>query len=160
MTADDRPKSAVELAMERMRQRDADSGVVETPSTDKQKADIAEARVFTHRKRRKQKFFTVPKWPASFDPDERTKVQDDYRRGLQRLNDDLERKDPENPRKIRLIFGVQSDNNVLSHILAETRNEHSRLLVVSSRFRFVPAQYQGLGTPCANCLADFRHICE
>ncbi len=91
MTADDKPKSAVELAMERMRQRDADSGV-DTPTTDKQKADIAEARSFHASKTAEAEILHRSKMAGIFDPDERTKVQDDYRRGLQRLNEDLERK--------------------------------------------------------------------
>ena len=41
---DDAPKSAYELAMERLRQKDAEAGVVERPLTDEQKAAIAEAR--------------------------------------------------------------------------------------------------------------------
>ena len=44
MSTDEHPKSAVELAMERLRQKDADSGVVETQVTEQQKAAIAEAR--------------------------------------------------------------------------------------------------------------------
>ena len=78
--------------MERMRQRDADSGVVETPSTDKQKADIAEARSFHASKMAEAEILHRSKMAGIFDPDERTKVQDDYRRGLQRVNEDLERK--------------------------------------------------------------------
>ena len=38
------PKSAYELAMERLRQKDKEGGVVERPLTDEQKAAIAEAR--------------------------------------------------------------------------------------------------------------------
>jgi primosomal protein N'' len=41
---DDAPKSAYELAMERLRKKDQDAGVVERPLTDEQKAAIAEAR--------------------------------------------------------------------------------------------------------------------
>jgi len=41
---DDGPKSAFELAMERLRQKDKEGGVVERPLTDKQKAAIGEAR--------------------------------------------------------------------------------------------------------------------
>ena len=44
MSTDDKPKSAVELAMERMRKKDADSGVAEPATTDEQKPQIAEAR--------------------------------------------------------------------------------------------------------------------
>ena len=43
---DEGPKSAYELAMERLRKKDAEAGVVEQPLTDKQKAAIAEARQF------------------------------------------------------------------------------------------------------------------
>ena len=42
--ADDAPKSAYELAMERLRKKDQEAGVVERPLTDEQKAAIAEAR--------------------------------------------------------------------------------------------------------------------
>ena len=44
LMSDDRPKRAVELAMERMRQKDADSGVGDRPPTEEQKAAIADAR--------------------------------------------------------------------------------------------------------------------
>jgi hypothetical protein len=40
----DGPKSAYELAMERLRQKDRDAGVEDRPLTDAQKAAIAEAR--------------------------------------------------------------------------------------------------------------------
>jgi hypothetical protein len=42
--ASEGPKSAFELAMERLRQKDRDEGVVERPLSDEQKAAIAEVR--------------------------------------------------------------------------------------------------------------------
>ena len=42
--SDEAPKSAYELAMERLRRKDQEGGVVERPLTDAQKAAIAEAR--------------------------------------------------------------------------------------------------------------------
>jgi primosomal protein N'' len=42
--ADDAPKSAYELAMERLRRKDSEQGVVERPLTDEQRGAIAEAR--------------------------------------------------------------------------------------------------------------------
>lgn len=42
--SDDAPKSAFELAMERLRRQDRDEGVVERPLSDEQKAAIAETR--------------------------------------------------------------------------------------------------------------------
>ena len=44
MADSDEPKSAFELAMERLRRQDRDEGVVERPLSDEQKAAIAEAR--------------------------------------------------------------------------------------------------------------------
>jgi hypothetical protein len=42
--SDDAPKSAYELAMERLRRKDREEGVVERPLTDEQKAEMAEVR--------------------------------------------------------------------------------------------------------------------
>jgi hypothetical protein len=44
--ADDAPKSAYELAMERLRKKDQEAGVVERSLTAEQKAAIADARKF------------------------------------------------------------------------------------------------------------------
>src|SRR4051812_45630356 len=44
MDENDKPRSALEIAMARLKQRDADSGVVDQTTTDEQKAAIAEAR--------------------------------------------------------------------------------------------------------------------
>ena len=51
--ADDKPlKSSLELAMERLKKKDADAGVESRPLTDAQKAAIAEARNFYESKLR------------------------------------------------------------------------------------------------------------
>jgi len=42
--SDERPKTAFEVAMERLRRQDAEAGVDERPLSDEQKAAIAEAR--------------------------------------------------------------------------------------------------------------------
>ena len=44
MSDDGAPKSAIELAMERLRKKDAEAGVTTQPLTDGQKAAIAEVR--------------------------------------------------------------------------------------------------------------------
>jgi hypothetical protein len=97
MSTDDRPKSALELAMERLRQKDADSGVVERPITDEQKAAIAEARSLHASKIAEIEILHRSKMVALFDPSERAQADDEYRRELQRINEDLDRK----VRKIR-----------------------------------------------------------
>jgi hypothetical protein len=90
--SDDKPRSAVELAMERLRKRDADSGAVERAVTDEQKAEISEARSVHASKVAELEILHRSKMRAPFEPAERARAEDDYRRELQRLNEDLERK--------------------------------------------------------------------
>jgi hypothetical protein len=92
MSEDESPKSAVELAMARLRQKDADSGSVDKPRTEQQKADIAEARSLHASKVAELEILQKAKIAAVYDPSERAQADADYRRELQRLNDDLERK--------------------------------------------------------------------
>jgi hypothetical protein len=90
--SDDRPKSAVELAMERLRQKDADSGIVGTPPTEEQKAAIADARSVHASKIAELEILQRSKLAAMFDPAERAQANEEYRRELSRIHDDLERK--------------------------------------------------------------------
>ena len=90
--SDDKPKSAVELAMERMRQKDADSGVTERPPTEEQKAAIAEARNLHASKVAELEILQRSKMAGLFDPTERAQAEEAYRRDLSRLHDELERK--------------------------------------------------------------------
>ena len=89
---DDAPKSAVELAMERLRRKDVDSGIVDRVPTDEQKAAIAEARNLHASKIAELEILHRSKMAGVFDPAERMQTEDAYRRDLARLNDDLERK--------------------------------------------------------------------
>ena len=91
-TDDDTPKSAVELAMERLRRKDADSGVAERPTTHEQKAQIAEARSLHASKVAELEILHRAKMAGLFDPAERGQAEEGYRRDLTRLHDDLERK--------------------------------------------------------------------
>jgi hypothetical protein len=92
MSTDDSPKSAVELAMERLRRKDADSGVAERPATEGQKAQIAEARNLHASKVAELEILHRSKIAGLFDPADRSQAEDAYRRDLTRLHDDLERK--------------------------------------------------------------------
>jgi hypothetical protein len=92
MSTDETPKSAVELAMERMRRKDADSGVAEPLTTDRQKALIAEARNLHASKVAELEILHRSKISALFDPAERSQAEESYRRDLARLHEDLERK--------------------------------------------------------------------
>ena len=92
MSTDDKPKSAVELALERLRQKDVDSGLAERPPTDKQKAAIAEARNLHASKVAELEILHRSKMASLFDPADRASAEEGYRRDLTRLHDDLERK--------------------------------------------------------------------
>lgn len=89
---DDKPKSAVELAMERLRRKDADTGIVERLPTDEQKAAIAEVRSLYASKVAELEILHRSKMAGVFDPSQRLQAEDDYRRELVRLSEDLERK--------------------------------------------------------------------
>ena len=90
---DDKPKSAVELAMERMRKKDADSGAAaERPPTDEQKAAIADARSLHASKVAELEILQRSKMAGLFDPVERAQAEEAYRRDLARLHEELERK--------------------------------------------------------------------
>jgi hypothetical protein len=89
---DDKPKSAVELAMERLRRKDADTGVADPPPTDQQKAAIAEARSLHASRVAELEILHRSKVAGLFDPAERGQADEQYRRDLTRIHDDLERK--------------------------------------------------------------------
>lgn len=92
MSTDDKPKSAVELAMERLRRKDADSGISEQSTTDEQKAQIAEARNLHASKVAELEILHRSKMTGAMDPADRGQAEEGYRRDLARLHDDLERK--------------------------------------------------------------------
>lgn len=92
--SDDQPKSAFDLAMERLRKRDAERGISEppTPPSDAQKAAIAEARNVRAAKVAELQILHRSKLATVLDPAERAQLEDDYRRDLQRLADECDRK--------------------------------------------------------------------
>lgn len=92
MSQDETPKSAVELAMERLRMRDAERGAVDRPPSEEQKAAIAEARSVHSAKLAELEILHRSKMSGLFDPADRAQAEDHYRREIVRLNEDCERK--------------------------------------------------------------------
>jgi hypothetical protein len=92
MAEDDKPRSAVEIAMARLKQRDAESGVVDRTTTDEQKAALAEARSVHAAKVAELQILQRSKLSGLFDPADRERVDAEYRDELRRLADDLERR--------------------------------------------------------------------
>jgi hypothetical protein len=83
--SNDEPKSAYELAMERLRKKDADEGVEQRPVTDEQKAAIAELRSTYEAKLAQEEIMQRSRLARTFDPAERETLEDGYRRDRVRI---------------------------------------------------------------------------
>ncbi len=87
----DEPKSAYELAMERLRQKDADQGIVETPLTDAQRAAIVEAKTVYEARLAQAEIMHWSKAAGIVDPEAREKLDEEYRRDLRQITGDRDR---------------------------------------------------------------------
>lgn len=85
-------KSALELAMERLRKQDADTGVEVRPTTDQQKAAIAEIRNFYEAKLAEADLLHQDKMLTTLDPAERAARDEEYRRDRERLSGERDAK--------------------------------------------------------------------
>ena len=81
---DDAPKSALEVAMERLRKKDAESGIGATTLTDKQRAEIAEVRNFYESKLAEQEVLHHSTLRRTPEPEARALVEEQYRRDRER----------------------------------------------------------------------------
>lgn len=97
----DAPKSALELAMERLKKKDAEAGIVEHKLTDAQKAEIAEARSVYEARVAELQILNRQKQLVALDPAERTTIEEQYRRDMDRLAHDRDV-------KIRAIRGEEA----------------------------------------------------
>ena len=85
---DQGPKSAYELAMERLRRKDAEQGVTEHQLTESQKADIAEARSAYEARVAERQIMHRDRVLKTIDPAERDTLDEEYRRDLERFAND------------------------------------------------------------------------
>lgn len=92
MAEDDAPKSAFELAMERLKKKDQEAGVEERPLTDEQRTAIAEVRRFYEAKLAERQILHQSELRKTLDPEAREALEQDYRRDRERLASDRERK--------------------------------------------------------------------
>jgi hypothetical protein len=93
MLMTDKPlKSALELAMERLKKKDADAGIETKPSTDAQKAAIAEARNLCEAKIAEREVLHHSKMRRVVDPGEREILEQEYRRDRERLTSERDAK--------------------------------------------------------------------
>lgn len=89
---DGAPKSAYELAMERLRKKDAEEGVTEHHLTDAQKAAIAEARSVYEARVAELQILHRDKVLRTIDAAERDTLDEQYRRDLDRFATDRDAK--------------------------------------------------------------------
>ncbi|HEX9366937.1 MAG TPA: hypothetical protein VF921_09925 [Vicinamibacterales bacterium] len=90
--ADEAPKSALQLAMERLKKKDAETGAVEHKLTGAQKAAIAEARSLHEARVAELQILHRGKQLSAVDPQEIEKIEQEYRRDLERLATDRDSK--------------------------------------------------------------------
>jgi hypothetical protein len=89
---DDAPKSAVELAMARFKKQDADQGVSERALTADQKNEIADVRKTYGAKLAQEEILFKSKTQGYIDPESRRTLEENYRRDVERLNHERDRK--------------------------------------------------------------------
>ncbi|MCC6988601.1 MAG: hypothetical protein IT181_06370 [Acidobacteria bacterium] len=89
---DDAPKSALELAMARLKQKDAEAGSVEAPLTDAQKAEIADTRQIYAARRAQAEIMHKASLASAFDVDGLARLQEEFRRDTDRMQRELDEK--------------------------------------------------------------------
>ena len=100
--SDQAPRSAYEIAMDRLRQKDVRDGVEHRPRTEEQKAAIAEVRSFYDAKVAQTEVMYRSALAGILDPAARAKLDEEYHR-------DRERIQSERDAKIDLIRGGEPD---------------------------------------------------
>src|SRR5712691_2749874 len=88
----DGTKSAFELAMERLRQKDKEASIDDRPLTDEQKAAIAEARQFYKAKVAEREILHQAALRAAGTHEEIERLSEQLRRDQERLANDRDRK--------------------------------------------------------------------
>jgi hypothetical protein len=93
MPEDEAPKSAFELAMERLRKKDQEGGAAaERPLTEAQRVAIAEARKVYEARQAELEILHRSKLARMDDPAARDVLEEEYRRDRERIAYDRDRK--------------------------------------------------------------------
>jgi hypothetical protein len=89
---DEAPKSAYEIAMERLRQKDREAGIEERAVSDEQKATIAEVRRVYEAKLAEREILHRSNLRKAADPAAFEALEEEYRRDRERLVSERDRK--------------------------------------------------------------------
>ena len=92
MSEEGAPKSAFELAMERLRKKDKDEGVDDRPVSPAQREAIAEARRVAEARLAEREILHHAAVKGVMDPEGREKLDEEYRRDRDRITYDRDRK--------------------------------------------------------------------
>jgi hypothetical protein len=92
MSTDEAPKSAYELAMERLRKKDRDAGIEERAVTDEQKAALAEVRRVYEAKLAEREILHRANLRKAADPAAVEVLEEEYRRDRERIVSERDRK--------------------------------------------------------------------
>lgn len=90
--SDEAPKSAYELAMERLRKKDREEGVEERPLTDEQRTAIAEARKVAEARFAEREILHQSDLRKAVDEAALQQLEEDYRRDRDRIASDRDEK--------------------------------------------------------------------
>ena len=88
----DAPKSALELALERLKKQDAESGVEQKTLTDEQRAAIAEARNLCEARIAERRIMHQSQTAALFEPQELELKREELRRDIAQFENDRDTK--------------------------------------------------------------------
>jgi hypothetical protein len=89
---DDAPKTAYELILERLKQKDRADGVSERPLTDSQKARIAELRKVYDARLAEREILHQSERRKAADPEALAVLEEEYRRDRERIAGERDRK--------------------------------------------------------------------
>ena len=92
MSDDDAPKSAFELAMERLRRKDREAGIEERTVTAEQKSAIADVRKLYDSKLAEREIFHRDALQKARDADAVAALEEEYRRDRERFVSERDRK--------------------------------------------------------------------
>lgn len=92
MPEDDAPKTAYELILERLKQKDRVDGVSERPLSDTQKARIAELRKVYEAKLAEREILHQSERRKAADPEALAVLEEEYRRDRERIAGERDRK--------------------------------------------------------------------
>jgi len=92
LSDDDEPKTAYELILERLKQKDKAEGVAERALSDAQKAKIAELRKVYEAKLAEREILHQSERRKAADPEALEHLEEEYRRDRERLAAERDRK--------------------------------------------------------------------